>query len=102
MFSTLPRRALDVERLRRDAPKREDKAFRYSEPGFCGLCDTRVYTDLDAHMIACHLELPCRVVHDIKGIGTCLLGTFSGETWGLDARGHDERGEGFSTMDCDL
>ena len=30
---------------------------RYSGPGFCGVCDTRVYTALDAHMIACHLEL---------------------------------------------
>ena len=30
VFSTLRRRASDVERLRRDAPKRSDKAFRYS------------------------------------------------------------------------
>ena len=57
VFSTLRRRASDVERLRRDAPKRADKAFRYSGPGFCGVCDTRVYTALDTHMIACHLEL---------------------------------------------
>ena len=34
-----------------------DKAFRYSGPGFCGVCDTRIYSALDAHMIACHLEL---------------------------------------------
>ena len=57
VFSTLRRQASDVERLRRDAPKRADKAFRYSGPGFCGVCDTRVYMTLDAHMIACHLEL---------------------------------------------
>ena len=57
VFNTLRRRASDVERLRRDAPKRADKAFRYSGPGFCGVCDTRVYTAMDAHMIACHLEL---------------------------------------------
>ena len=57
MFSTLRRRASDVERLRRDAPKRADKAFRYSGPGFCGVCDTRVHTALDVYMIACHLEL---------------------------------------------
>ena len=54
VFSTLRRRASDVERLRRDAPKRADKAFRYSGPGFC---DARVHTALYAHMIACHLEL---------------------------------------------
>ena len=57
VFSTLRRRASDVERLRRDVPKRADKAFHYSGPGFCGVCDTRVHTALDVHMIACHLEL---------------------------------------------
>ena len=57
VFSTLRRRASEVESLRRDAPKRADKAFRYSGPGLCGVCDTRVYTALDAHMIAFHLEL---------------------------------------------
>ena len=57
VFNTLRRRASDVERLRRDTPNRADKAFRYSGPGFCGVCDTRVYTALDAHMIVCHLEL---------------------------------------------
>ena len=57
VFNTLRRRASDVERLPRDAPKRADKAFRYSGLGFCGVCDTRVHTALDAHMIACHLEL---------------------------------------------
>ena len=57
VFNTLRRRASDVERLRRDAPKRADKAFRYGGPGFCVVCDTRIYSALDAHMIACHLEL---------------------------------------------
>ena len=57
VFNTLRRRASDVERLRRDAPKRADKAFRYGGLGFCGVCDTRIYSALDAHMIACHLEL---------------------------------------------
>ena len=57
VFSTLRRRASDIERLRRDAPKRTDKAFRYSGPGFCGVCDTRIYSALDAHMMAHHLEL---------------------------------------------
>ena len=57
VFDTLPRRASDIECLRRDAPKRTDKAFRYSGPGFCGVCNTRIYAALDAHMIANHLEL---------------------------------------------
>ena len=57
VFNTLRRRTSDVECLRRDAPKRADKAFRYGGPGFCGICDTRIYSALDAHMIACHLEL---------------------------------------------
>ena len=54
VFNTLRRRASDVECLRRDAPKRADNAFRYSGPGFCGVCDTRIYSALDAHMIAYH------------------------------------------------
>ena len=92
VFSTLCRWASDVERLRRDAPKRVDKAFRYSGPGFCGVCDTRVYTALDAHMIACHLELGqlwrCPVEWCVVWKGS---GEFSGETWGIEAGGHDER-----------
>ena len=57
VFNTLQSRASDVERLLRDAPKRADKVFRYGGPGFCGVCDTRIYSALDAHMIAYHLEL---------------------------------------------
>ena len=57
VFDTLRRRASDVERLRRDAPKRADKAFCYRGPGYCGVCDKRIYLALDAHMIACYLEL---------------------------------------------
>ena len=57
VFNTLRRRASDVERLRRDAPKRADNAFRYGGPGFCGVCNIRIYSALDAHMIASHLEL---------------------------------------------
>ena len=57
VFNTL-RRTSDVERLYRDTPKRTDeKAFRYNGPGFCAVCDTRIYSALDAHMIAYHLEL---------------------------------------------
>ena len=57
VFETLRRRAPDIERLRRDAPNRTDKAFRYSGPGYCGVCDIRIHSPLDAHMLACHLEL---------------------------------------------
>ena len=57
VFETLRRRAPDIERLRRDAPKRTDKAFRYGGPGYCGVCDIRVHSALDAHMVSCHLEL---------------------------------------------
>ena len=57
VFRTLSRRAPVVERLRRDAWKRSDRAFRHSGPGLCVVCDERVHTALDAHMIAFHLEL---------------------------------------------
>ena len=56
VFRTLSRRAPDVERLRRDARKRTDRAFRDSAPGFCVVCGERVDTALDAHMIAFHLS----------------------------------------------
>ena len=54
VFETLRRRALDIERLRRDAPNRTDKAFRYSGPGYCGICDIRVYSALDEHLAEKH------------------------------------------------
>ena len=57
VFKTLSRRAPDVERLRRDARKRSDRAFGHSGPGYCTICDERVYTALDAHMITFHLEV---------------------------------------------
>ena len=57
VFDTLLRRAPDIERLRRDAPNRADKVFRYGGPGYCGVCDTRIYSALDVHMVTCHLEL---------------------------------------------
>ena len=57
VLRTLYRRAPDVERLRRDAKKRKDRVFRYCGPGYCSVCEERVYTALDSHMIAFHLEL---------------------------------------------
>ena len=52
VFNTLQRRAPDVECLHWDSPKRADKAFHYGGPGSCGVCDTIIYSALDAHMIA--------------------------------------------------
>ena len=57
VFRALSRRAPDVERLRHDARKRSDRAFRHSGPGYCIVCDEIMYTALDAHMIAFYLEL---------------------------------------------
>ena len=57
VFKTLSRRAPDVERLRRDARKLSDRAFRHSGPGLCTVCDVRMDSALDAHMVAFHLEL---------------------------------------------
>ena len=98
VFRTLSRRAPNVERLRRDARKRSDWAFRHSGPGHCIVCDERVCTALDAHMIAFHLELaqlwrcPVEWCTVWKGVGLCLLGTFDREAWGLDILCHEERG----------
>ena len=50
VFRTLSRRAPDVERLHRDARKRSDRAFCHSWPGYCTMCDERVFTALDAHI----------------------------------------------------
>ena len=57
VFRALSRRVPNEERFRRGAWKRSDRAFRHSVPGYCIVCDERVYTALDAHMIAFHLEL---------------------------------------------
>ena len=94
-FRTLSCRAPDVERLRRDAWKRLDRAFRHSGPGYCTFCDEKVYMALDARMIAFHLELAqlwrCPV-RGVEGVSLCMLGTFDREAWGLDINGHEERG----------
>ena len=75
---------------RRDARKRSDRAFRHIGPGYCIVCDERVYTDLDAHMIGLSsgagsaVAMPCGV----EGVSSCLRRTFDGETWGLDILCH--------------
>ena len=88
VFETLRRRAPDIERLRRDAPNRTDKVFRYSGPGYCGVCDIRIYSALDAHMMACHLEF-------------FSLEHLAEKTWGIDTRNKNQRGPVFSPMDSD-
>ena len=37
----------------------------------------------------------------VEGVGSCLVGTFDGGTWGLDILCHEERGEVLSALDCD-
>ena len=102
VFDTLRRQAPDIERLRRDAPNRADKVFRYGGPGYCGVCDTRIYSALDAHMVACHLELgqlwrcPVTWCAVWKGSGRACLEHLS---WGIDAGNQDQRGPVFSPVD---
>ena len=72
-------------------PERADKTFRYGGPGFCGVCNIRIYSALDAHMIAIHLELalPCHMVRGVEGVGACLPGTSGREAWGISAENHN-------------
>ena len=57
VFKTMRRRAQEVERLRRGAWHRPDRAFRHSAPGFCPVCEVRIDSALDVHMVNFHLEL---------------------------------------------
>ena len=57
VFNELGRRAPDVERLRRNARNRSDRAFHHNALGFCAICDLKVDSTLAAHMVTCHLEL---------------------------------------------
>ena len=57
VFKTMRRRAQEVERLRRGARHRPDWAFRHSAPGFCPVCEVRIDSALDVHMLNFHLEL---------------------------------------------
>ena len=104
---TLRRRAPDIERLRRDAPNHTDKAFHYSGPGYCGVCDIRIYSALDAHMMACHLELgqlwrcPVTWCAIWKGSGRTCLEHLAEKTWGIDIGNKNQRGPVFPPMDSD-
>ena len=57
VFKTMQRRAQEVERLRRGALHRPDRAFRHSAPGVCPVCEVRIDSVLDVHMLNFHLEL---------------------------------------------
>ena len=57
VFKTLSRRAPEVEHLHRNARNRSDWAFRHNAPGFCAVCDVKVDSALDVHLVTFHLEL---------------------------------------------
>ena len=57
VFRTMSRLAPALERLRRGARNRSDRAFRHNAPGFGAVCDVRIDSALDVHMLKFHLEL---------------------------------------------
>ena len=57
MFRTMQRWAKEVEHLRRFAHHQSERAFRHSAPGFCPICEVKIESALDVHMIHSHLEL---------------------------------------------
>ena len=57
VFKTMRRRAQEVERLRRGARLRPDRAFCHSAPGFCPVCEVRIDSALDVHLLYFDLEL---------------------------------------------
>ena len=57
VFQTMQRRAKEVEHLRRFARHRPEWAFRHNVPGFCPICEVKIESALDIHMVNSHLEL---------------------------------------------
>ena len=57
VFRTMQRRANEVDCLRRFAHQWPDRVFRHSAPGFCPICEVKIESALDVHMINSHLEL---------------------------------------------
>ena len=57
VFMTMQRRAKEVEHLRRVARHQPERAFRHNAPGFCPICEVKIESALDVHMIHSHLEL---------------------------------------------
>ena len=93
VFNTLRRRASDVERLRRDAPKRADKVFRHG--GFLwhlqyqNLLGPGRSHDSNPSRTRSAVALPCHMVRGVEGVGACLPGTSGREVWGISAENHD-------------
>ena len=56
VLRTMQRWAKEVERLRRFAHHRPDRAFWHSVLGFCPICEVKIESALDVHMINSHLE----------------------------------------------
>ena len=57
IFRTMRRRSKEVERLRRFARHRPERAFRHSKPVFCSVCQEQITSALGVHMMNAHLEL---------------------------------------------
>ena len=95
-----------MERLRRGARNRPDRAFRHSAPGFCPICEVRIDSALDMHMLNFHLEL-AQLWHCLvewcavwKGsVRGCL--DLHGTAWGFDILLPEECGEVFPSVDGD-
>ena len=60
VFGTMHRHGSEMERLRRGARHRPDRAFRHNAPGFCPVCKDWIESALDVHMTSVHLN--CGVV----------------------------------------
>ena len=60
--------------MKRRASHRPDRAFRHSVLACCPICEVKIESDLDVHMISSHLELgqlwrlPGRVVRGLEGL----------------------------------
>ena len=106
VFTTMKRRAKEVERLRRSAHHRSDLVFRHSAPGFCPICEVKIESALDVHMISSHLELgqlwrcPVEWCAVWKGSVRDCLGHLNGKHGGSTSF-TDERCEVLSPMDGD-
>ena len=94
--------AAEITTLRRQWP---DKAFRYGGPGYCGVCDIRIHSALDAHMVACHLELgqlwrsPVTWCTVWKGLGRTCLEHLAEKNGGSTLRIKNNVAQFFSPMD---
>ena len=60
--------------------KERTRRFTIMDRAFCGVCDTRVYTALDAHThdsfssrAGSAVALPCRIIRYVKGSGRACL-----------------------------